>query len=122
MTEKNSKKSLSLKGNKNSVIKQTKSSPGSKNVTIQVKRKKIISKNDVNTSNSSIKKKESEVKNINSIEVDSKKTETIPRKKISSDPKTPQNNTPNTQSVSSSYNMIYCKGSREVIHHAAFVK
>ena len=94
MTEKNSKKSLSLKGNKNSVIKLTKSSSGSKNVTIQVKRKKIILKNDENTSK---KKKESEVKNINPVEVTSKKIETISHKKISSDSKTPQNNTPNTK-------------------------
>jgi hypothetical protein len=97
MTEKNSKKSLSLKGNKNSVTKLTKSSSGSKNVTIQVKRKKIILKNDENTSNNSIKKKESEVKNINPVEVTSKKIETISHKKISSDPKTPQNNTPNVK-------------------------
>ena len=95
MIDKNSKKSLSLKGNKNSSIKQAKSLSGSKNVTIQVKRKKVIPKNDTNTPNNSIKEKESEVKNINSIEVDSKKTETIPRKKISSDSETPQNNIPN---------------------------
>ena len=95
MTEKNRKKSLSLKGNKSSVIKKSKSSPGSKNVTIQVKRKKIILKNDANTSNNSIKKKESEVNNINSVEVPSKKTGTISHKKISSDSKTPQNDAPN---------------------------
>ena len=42
MTEKDIKKSLSLKSNKNSGAKQSKSSAGSKNVTIQVRRKKII--------------------------------------------------------------------------------
>ena len=92
MTEKNSKRSLSLKGNKRSVIKQTKPSTGSKNVTVQVKRKKIIPKNDTNTSNNSIKKKESEANNINPIEVSSKKTETISSNKISLDSKTLQNN------------------------------
>ena len=97
MTEKSSKKSLSLKGNKSSVIKQSKSSPGSKNVTIQVKRKKIISKNNVTAPNNSIKKKESEKNNINSAEVSSKKTETISRKKISTDFKTPQNDVPNVK-------------------------
>lgn len=97
MTEKSSKKSLSLKGNKSSVIKQSKSSPGSKNVTIQVKRKKIISKNNVTAPNNSIKKKESETNNINSAEVSSKKTETISRKKISTDFKTPQNDVPNVK-------------------------
>ena len=97
MTEKNRKKSLSLKGNKNSAIKQTKSSPGLKNVTIQVKRKKIILKNDENTSNNSIKKKEYKVNNINSVEVSSKKAETISHKKISSDSKTPQNDAPNVK-------------------------
>ncbi|MFL2559814.1 MAG: translation initiation factor IF-2 [Gammaproteobacteria bacterium] len=97
MTEKSSKKSLSLKGNKSSVIKQSKSSPGSKNVTIQVKRKKIISKNNVTAPNNSIKKKESETNNINSAEVSSKKTETISRKKNSTDFKTPQNDIPNVK-------------------------
>ena len=97
MTEKSSKKSLSLKGNKSSVIKQSKSSPGSKNVTIQVKRKKIISKNNVTAPNNSIKKKESETNNINSAEVSSKKTETISRKKISTDFKTPQNDVSNVK-------------------------
>jgi translation initiation factor IF-2 len=97
MTEKNSKKSLSLKGNKNSVIKQSKSSPGSKNVTIQVKRKKIISKNNTNISDNSIKKKESEVNNINSVEVSNKKTKTISHKKIASDSKTPQNDVSNVK-------------------------
>ncbi|MBT3548623.1 MAG: translation initiation factor IF-2 [Gammaproteobacteria bacterium] len=42
MTEKDIKKSLSLKSQKGSGGKQSKSSAGSKNVTIQVKRKKII--------------------------------------------------------------------------------
>ena len=42
MTEKDIKKSLSLKSHKNSGAKQSKSSAGSKNVTIQVRRKKII--------------------------------------------------------------------------------
>ncbi len=42
MTEKDIKKSLSLKSHKNSGAKQSKPSAGSKNVTIQVRRKKII--------------------------------------------------------------------------------
>ena len=42
MTEKDIKKSLSLKSHKNSGVKQSKASAGSKNVTIQVRRKKII--------------------------------------------------------------------------------
>ena len=42
MTEKDIKKSLSLKSHKNSGAKQSKASAGSKNVTIQVRRKKII--------------------------------------------------------------------------------
>ena len=42
MTEKDIKKSLSLKSHKNSGAKQSKTSAGSKNVTIQVRRKKII--------------------------------------------------------------------------------
>jgi hypothetical protein len=42
VTEKDIKKSLSLKSHKNSGVKQSKASAGSKNVTIQVRRKKII--------------------------------------------------------------------------------
>jgi len=42
VTEKDIKKSLSLKSHKNSGAKQSKPSAGSKNVTIQVRRKKII--------------------------------------------------------------------------------
>ena len=42
MTEKDIKKSLSLKSHKSSGVKQSKASAGSKNVTIQVRRKKII--------------------------------------------------------------------------------
>ena len=42
MTEKDIKKSLSLKSHKSSGVKQSKTSAGSKNVTIQVRRKKII--------------------------------------------------------------------------------
>jgi len=42
VTEKDIKKSLSLKSHKNSGAKQSKTSAGSKNVTIQVRRKKII--------------------------------------------------------------------------------
>jgi len=42
VTEKDIKKSLSLKSHKNSGAKQSKASAGSKNVTIQVRRKKII--------------------------------------------------------------------------------
>ena len=42
MTEKDIKKSLSLKSHKSSANKQSKSPANSKNVTIQVKRKKII--------------------------------------------------------------------------------
>jgi hypothetical protein len=42
MAEKDIKKSLSLKSRKGSGSKQSKPSIGSKNVTIQVKRKKII--------------------------------------------------------------------------------
>ena len=46
MTEKDIKKSLSLKSHKSSGTKQSKLSVGSKNVTIQVKRKKIINPQD----------------------------------------------------------------------------
>tara|TARA_B100001564_G_scaffold287224_1_gene250457 strand:- start:1279 stop:3489 length:2211 start_codon:yes stop_codon:yes gene_type:complete len=42
VTEKDIKKSLSLKSHKSSGVKQSKTSAGSKNVTIQVRRKKII--------------------------------------------------------------------------------
>ena len=42
MAEKDIKKSLSLKSHKNSGAKQSKASAGLKNVTIQVRRKKII--------------------------------------------------------------------------------
>ena len=42
MAEKDIKKSLSLKSHKSSGVKQSKASAGSKNVTIQVRRKKII--------------------------------------------------------------------------------
>ena len=42
MTEKDIKKSLSLKSHKNTGTKQSKATTGSKNVTIQVRRKKII--------------------------------------------------------------------------------
>ena len=42
MTEKDIKKSLSLKSHKNTGAKQSKATTGSKNVTIQVRRKKII--------------------------------------------------------------------------------
>jgi len=42
MTEKDIKKSLSLKSHKNTGTKQSKATSGSKNVTIQVRRKKII--------------------------------------------------------------------------------
>ena len=42
MTEKDIKKSLSLKSHKNTGAKQSKAISGSKNVTIQVRRKKII--------------------------------------------------------------------------------
>ena len=41
MAEKDIKKSLSLKGHKTSGSKQSKTSTGSKNVTIQVRRKKL---------------------------------------------------------------------------------
>ena len=57
MTEKDIKKSLSLKSHKSSANKQSKSPANSKNVTIQVKRKKIIT----NTSNNTVK--EHSVKN-----------------------------------------------------------
>ena len=46
MAEKDIKKSLSLKSHKNSGAKQSKSPAGSKNVTIQVRRKKIIKPNN----------------------------------------------------------------------------
>ena len=42
MTEKDIKKSLSLKSHKNTLSKQSKAISGSKNVTIQVRIKKII--------------------------------------------------------------------------------
>ncbi|MAR78023.1 MAG: translation initiation factor IF-2 [Gammaproteobacteria bacterium] len=51
MTEKDIKKSLSLKSHKSSANKQSKSPANSKNVTIQVKRKKIIT----NTTNNTVK-------------------------------------------------------------------
>ena len=55
MAEKDIKKSLSLKSHKSSGSKQSKLSVGSKNVTIQVKRKKII--NPTNITNQEIAKK-----------------------------------------------------------------
>ena len=47
MTEKDIKKSLSLKSHKSSGAKQSKTTAGSKNVTIQVRRKKIIKPNSL---------------------------------------------------------------------------
>ena len=65
MTEKDIKKSLSLKGHKNPSSKQSKTSIGSKNVTIQVKRKKIIKADPVEVTDSKEKSNISsdEVKN-----------------------------------------------------------
>ena len=70
MTEKDIKKSLSLKSHKNTGAKQSKTSAGSKNVTIQVRRKKIIKpgsmiKEDIaSTGNEDLETKKEITKNI----------------------------------------------------------
>ena len=89
MTEKDIKKSLSLKGHKTSGAKQSKTSTGSKNVTIQVRRKKIIKpesliEKDVQPSLSV----QSEIKN--------KKIETEPKTKVTSEKNLPKSKIKNT--------------------------
>ena len=74
MTEKDIKKSLSLKSHKNTGTKQSKATSGSKNVTIQVRRKKIIKPD-------SLVKEASSKPVSNEIEI-KKPTETLKKNKI----------------------------------------
>ena len=74
MTEKDIKKSLSLKSHKNTGAKQSKATTGSKNVTIQVRRKKIIKPDSlIKGASSASVSSETEIK---------KPTETLKKAKI----------------------------------------
>ncbi len=93
MTEKDIKKSLSLKSHKNTGAKQSKATSGSKNVTIQVRRKKII-------------KPDSLVKEASSAPVSSeikikKETETLKKNKIKTEVSKPKPQNKNLDQLTS---------------------
>ncbi len=93
MTEKDIKKSLSLKSHKNTGTKQSKATSGSKNVTIQVRRKKII-------------KPDSLVKEASSAPVSSeikikKETETLKKNKINTEVSKPKPQNKNLDQLTS---------------------
>ena len=93
MTEKDIKKSLSLKSHKNTGTKQSKATTGSKNVTIQVRRKKII-------------KPDSLIKEASSASVSSKTeikkpTETLKKNKIKTEASKPKSQNKNLDQLTS---------------------
>lgn len=93
MTEKDIKKSLSLKSHKNTGTKQSKASTGSKNVTIQVRRKKIIKPD-------SLAKEASSTPVSNEIEI-KKSAETLKKNKIKTEVSKPKPQNKNLDQLTS---------------------
>ena len=93
MTEKDIKKSLSLKSHKNTGTKQSKATSGSKNVTIQVRRKKIIKPDSlVKEASSAPVSSEIEIK---------KETETLKKNKIKTEVSKPKPQNKNLDQLTS---------------------
>ena len=93
MTEKDIKKSLSLKSHKNTGTKQSKATSGSKNVTIQVRRKKIIKPDSlVKEASSAPVSSEIEIK---------KPTETLKKNKIKTEVSKPKPQNKNLDQLTS---------------------
>ena len=93
MTEKDIKKSLSLKSHKNTGAKQSKATTGSKNVTIQVRRKKIIKPDSlVKEASSTPVSSEIEIK---------KPTETLKKNKIKTEVSKPKPQNKNLDQLTS---------------------
>ena len=93
MTEKDIKKSLSLKSHKNTGAKQSKAISGSKNVTIQVRRKKIIKPDSlVKEASSAPVSSEIEIK---------KPTETLKKNKIKTEVSKPKPQNKNLDQLTS---------------------
>ena len=93
MTEKDIKKSLSLKSHKNTGTKQSKATTGSKNVTIQVRRKKIIKPDSlVKEASSTPVSSEIEIK---------KPTETLKKNKIKTEVSKPKSQNKNLDQLTS---------------------
>ena len=93
MTEKDIKKSLSLKSHKNTGTKQSKATTGSKNVTIQVRRKKIIKPDSlVKEASSTPVSSEIEIK---------KPTETLKKNKIKTEASKPKSQNKNLDQLTS---------------------
>ena len=93
MTEKDIKKSLSLKSHKNIGTKQSKATSGSKNVTIQVRRKKIIKPDSlVKEASSAPVSSEIEIK---------KPTETLKKNKIKTEVSKPKPQNKNLDQLTS---------------------
>ena len=98
MTEKDIKKSLSLKSHKSSGTKQSKLSVGSKNVTIQVKRKKIIKPQDI-SKEAAVKSPDSDKKTLTNTDIRGKNQETLkPKQKIKEVREVKENKTNNETS------------------------
>ena len=98
MTEKDIKKSLSLKSHKSSGTKQSKLSVGSKNVTIQVKRKKIINPQDI-SKDAAVKSSDSDKKTLTNTNIRGKNQETLkPKQKIKEVREVKENKTNNETS------------------------
>ena len=98
MTEKDIKKSLSLKSHKSSGTKQSKLSVGSKNVTIQVKRKKIINPQDI-SKDAAVKSPVSDKKTLTNTNIRGKNQETLkPKQKIKEVREVKENKTNNETS------------------------
>ncbi len=93
MTEKDIKKSLSLKSHKNTGTKQSKATTGSKNVTIQVRRKKIIKPG-------SLVKEASPTPVSSEIEI-KKPTETLKKNKIKTEVSKPKSQNKNLDQLTS---------------------
>ena len=93
MTEKDIKKSLSLKSHKNTGTKQSKATTGSKNVTIQVRRKKIIKPD-------SLVKEASPTPVSSEIEI-KKPTETLKKNKIKTEASKPKSQNKNLDQLTS---------------------
>ena len=93
MTEKDIKKSLSLKSHKNTGTKQSKATTGSKNVTIQVRRKKIIKPD-------SLVKEASPTPVSSEIEI-KKPTETLKKNKIKTEVSKPKSQNKNLDQLTS---------------------
>ena len=93
MTEKDIKKSLSLKSHKSTGTKQSKATTGSKNVTIQVRRKKIIKPD-------SLAKEASPTPVSSEIEI-KKPTETLKKNKIKTEVSKPKSQNKNLDQLTS---------------------